>query len=129
MLLPFGDHLFVSHRADPECAMLADRHYSRRTIGAAQFTGPGTDLVLRNTTGTCLFVWIWHNAGGEQLERWDRQVGYCCSLFRNESDRRASDIILEAERHALDAWGRNRAYTYVDPDKVRKTRQPGRCFF
>ncbi len=128
MLLPLTDGLLISNRADYECARMADRHYSRRSIGSDQFTGPGTDLVLRSSTGDVLFVWIWHNANGVQLDRWDKQVGYCCSLFRNESGRLASDIILEAEQIAVTQWGPNRAYTYVDASKVRRTRTPGRCF-
>lgn len=128
MLLPFTDGLMVSNRADYECAKVADRHYSRRTIGSAMFTGPGSDIVLRNATGTVLFVWVWHNHNGEQLERWDKETGYCCSLFRNESDRLASDIVREAEGFAVEKWGAGRAYTYVDPSNVRASRQPGRCF-
>jgi len=128
MLLPFTDGLMISNRADYEMARMADRHYSRRTIGSAQFTGPGTDLVLRNSTGSILFVWVWHNRAGKQLDRWDGQRGYYCSLFRNESERRASDIVLEAERIAVSQWGANRAYTYVDPRKIKRSRTPGRCF-
>jgi hypothetical protein len=128
MLLPFTDGLMVSNRADHECALMADKHYSRRTIGSAQFTGPGSDLVLRDAVGSILFVWVWHNRDGVQLDRWDHETGYCCSLFRNESPRLASEIVREAEGHAVEKWGPNRAYTYVDPSKVRPSRQPGRCF-
>jgi hypothetical protein len=129
MRLAFDDRmLVVSHRADPELAEMADRHYSRRTIGAVCFTGPGRDLTLRNHEGTIVFVWMWHNNNGEQLQRWDKQTGYCCSIFRNESGLKASEIILEAERIVLEEWGRDRVYTYVDPAKIRKSRTPGRCF-
>jgi len=126
--LNFDDRLIISNRADVEMSLMADRHYSRRTIGSAQFTGPGTDLVLRNAEATVLFVWVWHNKAGEQLQRWDKQTGYCCSLFRNESPRLASDIILEAESIAIEEWGPNRAYTYIDPAKIQRSRTPGRCF-
>lgn len=128
MYLPITDGLIISNRGDYEAARMADRHYSRRTVGSPQFTGPGTDLVLRNTEGTILFVWIYHNAAGEHLQRWDKQIGYCCSLFRNESSRIASEIILEAERIVRDTWGPNRVYTYVNPRKIKRTRSPGRCF-
>lgn len=37
MLLPFTDALVVTTPFDAECSMLADRHYSRRTVGARQF--------------------------------------------------------------------------------------------
>lgn len=134
MILPFHDGLFRATRADVESALLADRHYSRRTKGSAQFTGPGSDIVLRNADASVLFVWVWHNRDGVQLERWDKQEGYCCSLFRNESPRRSSEIIREAEVAALEEWGPNRAYTYVDPLKVTPTMMRGRptwghCFY
>lgn len=59
--------------------------------------------------------------------RMDGQTGYNCAIFRNESLRLSSDIILEAEQHAFDKWGSNRLYTYVDPTRV-KSANPGYCF-
>ena len=49
----------------------------------------------------------------------DGQAGYNCSIFRNESARRSSEIVLEAERHAVEKWGLNRMYTYIDPRKIK----------
>lgn len=95
--------------------MLADRHYSRRTIGARQFLYSGRKLVLRNTEGTVLFGWIW----AQDDKRMDSQTGYNCAIFRNESRRKSSDIILEAERLAFEKWGPNRCYTYIDPKKTQ----------
>jgi hypothetical protein len=63
-----------------------------------------------------------------QLEyRMDGQAGYCCAIFRNESERRSSDIILECEAIAFDRWGPHRMFTYVRPDKIRSV-NPGYCF-
>ena len=59
--------------------------------------------------------------------RMDGQTGYNCSICRNESTRRSSDIILEAETLAFDKWGPNRLYTYVDPRKIKSV-NPGYCF-
>ncbi len=123
MLIPFHDNLFRTTHFDPECAALADRHYSRRTVGARQFTYSGRKLVLRNSEGTVLFVWMYP----DPEMRMDGQVGYNNAIFRNESSRQSSDIILEAERWAVEKWGPNRAYTYIDPEKVR-SRNPGYCF-
>lgn len=123
MLLPFWDGLVKTTHFDPEMAMLADRHYSRRTVGARQFLYSGRKLVLRDTAGTILFAWMWP----DDDKRMDDQTGYNCAMFRNESDRRGSDIILEAERMAYERWGKNRFYTYVDPGKV-KSKNPGYCF-
>lgn len=123
MLLPLSDGLMRTTHFDAECAALADRHYSRRTIGARQFCYSGRKLVLRDMTGDVLFVWMFP----DPAMRMDGQTGYNNALFRNESMRRSSDIILEAERHAVAKWGPNRAYTYIDATKVQST-NPGYCF-
>jgi hypothetical protein len=123
MILPFTDNLIVTSPFDDECRQLADRHYSRRKVGARQFAYSGRKLVLRDAHGLVLFVWMY-----PQPElRMDKQVGYNNALFRNESSRLSSDIILEAERHAVEKWGANRAYTYIDPRKV-SSRNPGYCY-
>ena len=122
MLLPFTDGLIESYRADPELAVLADRHYSRQKVGSLQFVPPSRCLVLRDAQAAILFVWIW-----PKIERMDKQVGYNCTLFRNESERLSSEIILEAEDMAFAKWGANRMYTYVDPRKI-KSSNPGYCF-
>ena len=121
--LPFTNGLVRTTPFDQECRVLADRHYSRRTPGARQFCYSGRKLVLRNTEGSVLFVWMYP----DPTMRMDGQTGYNCAIFRNESDRRSSDIILEAERLAFEKWGPARMYTYVDPRKVR-SKNPGYCF-
>jgi hypothetical protein len=57
----------------------------------------------------------------------DNQTGYNCAIFRNESSRLSSDIILEAEQFAIEKWGPNRMYTYIDPGKI-KSENPGYCY-
>lgn len=37
----------LSWRADPVTRALADRHYNRQAVGAAQFVPPGACVVLR----------------------------------------------------------------------------------
>lgn len=123
MLLPLTDGLIVTTPFDHECALLADRHYSRRTVGARQFAYAGRKLVLRDHAGLVLFVWMFPNPA----LRMDGQVGYNNAVFRNESARQSSDIILEAEQRAVGKWGPNRAYTYIDPRKI-KSANPGYCF-
>ena len=123
MLLPLFEGLQKTSHFDVEMAMLADRHYSRRTKGARQFCYAGRKLVLRDNAGDVLFVWMWPF---DHL-RMDNQTGFNCAIFRNESKRRSSDIILEAEEHAVEKWGPNRFYTYVDARKV-KSPNPGYCF-
>lgn len=123
MMLPLWDGLVTTTHFDPEMAALADRHYSRRTVGARQFCYAGRKLVLRDTAGDVLFVWMWPF---EEL-RMDGQRGYSCAIFRNEGKRRSSDIILEAEAAAFAKWGPHRVFTYVNPKKIRST-NPGFCF-
>ena len=123
MLLPFDDELIVTTHFDQECRLLADRHYSRRTIGARQFLYSGRKLVLRDAAGLVVFAWMYP----EPTMRMDGQVGYNNAIFRNESARLSSDIILEAELAAVAKWGPNRAYTYIDPAAIR-SRNPGYCF-
>ena len=116
-------------KCDAESAILADRHYSRQSVGSPQFMPPGKTIVLRNSEGTVVFGWLW------QDKRDDGQRGFNCSIFRNESNRQSSSIIREAEELARMFWGDNRMFTYVDasnirpqPHKFRKPRVPGRCF-
>jgi hypothetical protein len=123
MILPFTDGLLRTNHFDPEMAALADRHYSRRTVGARQFCYSGRKLVLRNWEGTVLFVWMNPDAS----MRMDGQTGYNCAIFRNESARKSSEIILEAEQFAFREWGPARLYTYVNPDKIESV-NPGWCF-
>jgi hypothetical protein len=123
MILPFSDALLVTTHFDPEMAALADRHYSRRKIGARQFLVSGRKIVIRNREGTLLFGWVWCY----EYLRWDQQSGFCCAIFRNESERRSSDVILECEQMAFDRWGPNRVFTYVDPSKIQSP-NPGYAF-
>jgi hypothetical protein len=123
MQLAFDERLIVTTHFDPEMASLADRHYSRRTVGARQFLYSGRKIVIRDAAGDVLFGWMYPN----EAMRKDGQTGYNCAIFRNESRRRSSDIILECEAIAVDRWGPNRMYTYVNPEKIRSA-NPGYCF-
>jgi hypothetical protein len=123
MLLPFTDkaQLVQTWRCDPEMIRLADRHYSRLSCGKREFMGNGRTLVLRDSLGLVVFGWLW------QYGRKDGQEGYNCAIFRNESPRLSSEVILEAERFAVEHWGPNRAFTFINPEKIR-SRNPGYCF-
>jgi hypothetical protein len=59
VLLPFSTDLIETTQWDQEMRLLADRHYSRRTVGAKQFLYAGRKLVIRNAEGTVLFAWIY----------------------------------------------------------------------
>lgn len=125
MLIPFDGQpqLLITTHFDPEMAALADRHYSRRTVGARQFMYSGRKIVIRDPVGLVLFGWIWP----DPAMRMDDQDGYQCAIFRNESARLSSEIILECEQIAFRKWGPNRMYTFVDSRKVRSA-NPGYCY-
>lgn len=121
MLLPLWDGLVATRDGDDEVRPLADRHYSRKTVGARLWVGPGRRLVLRDTRGDVLFTWR------HSLWRLDGQKGYECTLFRNEGPRLSSEVIREAAEAVWVEWGAARLFTYVDPSRVASA-NPGYCF-
>jgi hypothetical protein len=88
---------------------LADRHYSRKTIGAIQYVGPGERMVLISPDYKALFAWR-------------------ISIFRNESEILSSLMIKEAVELAKSRWpNEKRFFTYVR-DSAIKSSNPGCCF-
>lgn len=120
----------LSFRADPFARLIADRHYNRQKVGAAQFVPPGRCMVLiaDTETGPALWVTSWPDP---QYVMHEWRGAWLCSAFRNEGAGRSSDLI----RHAVAA---TRAYfgdppslgmvTFVDPAQTRPKRDPGHCF-
>lgn len=125
----------LSHRAHPVARAIADRHYNRQNVGAAQFVPPGRCLVLLAPSALWVTSWpfaeyVRHRWGGAWVN----------SLFRREGGAvRASDLIRQAV--AATRWyAANRPswsvqpepalgmVTFVDPDKVKHKRDPGRCY-
>ena len=103
---------------------LFQRHYSKYHYKDGRkpklFVGPGEKIVLITQDGKSLFVWRrFIDASG--------QKGVNCSVFRNESSRRSSDLILEAEEFAKERWPNERFYTYVNAEKIQSV-NPGYCF-
>lgn len=121
-------HWFRSWRADPAVAALADRHYSRRTPGAAQFAPPGRNLTLRTFGADAGWVTIW-----PKPEFVDHDWGDCwtCSFFRNEGDVLSSLLVRDAVAATKATFGPppdGGFLTFVDAGRVRRKRDPGRCF-
>jgi len=104
-----------------------DNHYSRRRYQDGRFDprigGPGERMLLITPDALALLVW-------RKFFSLDHQEGVSCAVFRNEgtSAGRSSDLIRAAMDLAWERWPRERLYTYVDPQKVRHKRDPGRCF-
>jgi hypothetical protein len=118
----------ITTKGDPECALLADRHYSRRTIGSPQFMPPGQTIILKHE-GTAVFGWHRpHPNSG--IKQWNKLDGWTCTIFRNESNHLSSEMILEAEKVfgeiGMDV-GPDGFITYVWDSKV-KSDNPGYCF-
>ncbi|QNR65039.1 hypothetical protein IAQ67_13990 [Paenibacillus peoriae] len=113
----------VTHKGDVSCRLLADRHYSRQTIGSPQFCRPGRNLVLRTAVGDAVWV-TWSGIRDDGLQAWE------CTIFRNEAGLRSSDMIRAAITATLAEWGQppqDGIITYVDRSKIRSI-NPGCCF-
>ncbi|MGB8343992.1 MAG: hypothetical protein WCD86_03855 [Ktedonobacteraceae bacterium] len=115
-------------RANPRAAALADRHYSRKTVGAAQFAPPGRCIVLLTPDAQALWVSSWQRPAYAPtgLNVW------VCTLFRNEpaSGYLSSALIMQAVAATRFIWGDppNRGMiTFVDATKIRSP-HPGYCF-
>jgi hypothetical protein len=117
-----------SWRADPRGRVLADRHYSRKTPGAAQFVPPGECVVLLTPAADALWV---TSAPYAEFVMHDWAGAWTCSLFRNEGPLRSSDLIRSAIAATLAQLGDAPPLgmvTMVDRTKVRPKRHPGYCF-
>lgn len=119
-----------SWRADPAARPLADRHYNRQKIGAAQFVPPGRCLVLLTPEAGALWVTSWPKP---EYTKHAWAGAWVNSLFRNE--RRdlylSSDLIKEAVAITRGHWGEPPALgmvSFVDEDEVNHKRDPGRCY-
>ena len=83
---------------------------------------PGEKMVLLTLRCDALFGWL-----KNRVERYDKQEGVVCTVFRNESDMLSSALIREADDIAWQKWPGERHFTYVDAGKVA-SRNPGYCF-
>jgi hypothetical protein len=114
-------------RADPRLAALADRHYSRKTPGARQFSPPGPVVCLITAAGDAGWV-SWRT--DYPIADWMRDA-WCCTFFRNEGGGLSSELITAAIAATRAEWGDPPAggtVTTVDPSRIRHKRDPGRCF-
>jgi hypothetical protein len=93
----------TSHRYDPRALPLADRHYNRQKPGTPQFVPPGRNLVLLTERADALWVTTWPRA----------------------------EYIREAVAATRAKYGEPPdlgMVTFVDAAKVRRKRDPGRCY-
>lgn len=109
-----------------------DRHYSRQHYrdgrSPSLFVGPGYKIVLMTADARSIFVWRKFKDACLDKRTGKPQSGVNCAVFRREGGPQASELILEAESIAWEDFPGERLYTYVDAKKVRRKRDPGRCF-
>lgn len=116
----------LSHRADPAALVIADRHYNRQKPGTPQFVPPGRCLVL--TADSAVWVTSWPFA---EYVKHAWAGAWVNSLFRNEGDTLSSTLIREAVAATRWYWPEVPdigMVTFVDAEKVRHKRDPGRCY-
>lgn len=121
MLVPAKD-------GDRMAFALARRHYSawkNKRPKVRLFVGPGEKLVLIGFMCHAVFAW-------RKFIDDSGQTGVCCSIFRNESRHRSSDMIREAMTWAWERWPGQRLYTFVDAEATAsrrgKNHPAGYCF-
>ena len=121
---------YLSHKADTRALPLADRHYNRRKVGSPQFVPPGRSHVLLTENADALWVtsypyaeYVRHAWAGAMVN----------SLFRREPEceHLASDLIIAACAATRARWPELPdlgIVTFVDDQKTRRKRDPGRCY-
>jgi len=114
-----------THNCDEAGRKLADRHYSRQTIGAARFTRPGKNLVLRTAEGDAVWATWYGKFRRDELDACE------CTIFRNESSYLSSYLIsyacLASFLHEGEGSLKDGIITYVDDSKVNSV-NPGFSF-
>ena len=114
---------------DKDACALADRHYSRRKVGAPQFMPPGQTIVLITPAKDAVFGW-WRPHPDTGITPLNKLDGWTCTIFRNESSAKSSELILAAEHELLLSGhdvGPDGLLTYVWDAKVASS-NPGYCF-
>lgn len=114
-----------SHRFDRRALPLADRHYNRRKVGSPQFVPPGRCVVLLTPCADALWVTSWPFA---EYVRHAWPGAWVNSLFRNESDAVASELIRAAVAATRTVFGDPPPLglvSFVNPKKVPGVRRRG----
>lgn len=118
---------FIVKKADVRARILADKHYSRQSVGHPQFCAPGNNIVLIIPIGaTAGALWVSHRPDpsanlnkfrADGFEYWHN------GLFRNETNIRSSELILKAIAITKYFWGDmlplHGFHSFVDDRKVR----------
>jgi hypothetical protein len=83
------------HRAEEHTRDIADRHYNRQSVGAANFMPPGRALVLLAKSKTGRATWGTSWPFPEYVKhQW--AGAWVCSIFRHEGAGVASELVRDA---------------------------------
>ena len=118
----------LSHRADRPALALADRHYNRQKIGSPQFVPPGRCFGLVSDCGRAVWTTSWPFA---EYVKHAWAGAWINSIFRNEGAGLSSDLITQAVAATRAFWADTPPLgmvTFVDAEKVKHKRDPGRCY-
>jgi len=118
----------LSNRAGRRAVEIADRHYNRQKPGTPQFVPPGRCLVFVTVGGDAVWVTSWPFA---EYTKHAWAGAWVNTTFRNEGDTLSSTLIRQAVAATLALWPKPPALgivTFVDAAKVRRKRDPGRCY-
>lgn len=119
----------LTNRVDPFARDIADRHYNRQSIGAANFAPPGRCLVLKAGSaegGKAFWITSWPY-GRYVKHRW--AGAWICSAFRNESCGVAHEMILQALAATVAYYGQpplQGLVTFLDTEKVAPIMRRGK---
>lgn len=114
-------------KCDKEAIAFAAPHYSIAKPFSKELGPPGQKIVLMGKDGKAL--WGSHRpAPWAGVKRMDGFEGHSCFIFRNDGGPLSSEIIRDAIAITALKWGVAPFITYVAVDKVKKKRDPGRCF-
>lgn len=115
---------WLSKDGDRDLLAMYNRHYSAYVYKDGRirdrFCGPGEKIVLRTEAGDAMFIW-------KKFIDDSGQQGIYCSVFRNESTYKSSELIRQADAIADCIWPHSRHYTYVDAKAIASS-NPGFCF-
>lgn len=119
-----------SHRFPVKGVAIADRHYNRQKVGSPQFVPPGSCVVYRLAEGSGLWVTSYPKA---EFTKHAWAGAWVNTLFRNESPdlHLSSELITAAVAATLAEWPTPPdlgIVSFVDADKTRRKRDPGRCY-
>lgn len=120
----------LAYRADPFARKIADRHYTRQSVGSPQFVPTGRCMVLTAQTETGIAYWVTSWPFPEWVKH-EWKGAWICSAFRNEGAGLSSRMIREAVAATRFFFGEPPELgmvTFVDPERVREKADPGHCY-